>query len=350
MMPPTLAVQRTSSPAPLAISFRLLIGLYGIIPLCLILQAVDAFYLNGRILAHLPSSPSHFLLFQLLFGTPHILASSLLLATNRQYLQFYQTKLLIMSGLIIGIFGIGSLFIPYKALYVFAACWTVYHVLKQQIGVGRGVYRLSNALFYTLLWCSVGAGICIYLGIFLHNSLENEQALWLKQVASLFTGLLILTSLICHRTLNTTIGKSFLWVNTLLVVASLYLYLQEYYFLAILMPRLVHDTTAYIFYLTHDYNKHHAQPQNGLYRCTIRWKIPLFCVLPIASVLLTFILQVYGNQMVSFFTEILFGIEINKAISVGFIGYLSLMHYYTEAFIWKHGSPPRQFIFFKHAN
>jgi len=61
----------------LTVSFRLLLGLYSIIPLCLALQNVRWLVL-ARILREnlLPTRPTHFLLFQILFGTPHILASS----------------------------------------------------------------------------------------------------------------------------------------------------------------------------------------------------------------------------------------------------------------------------------
>lgn len=347
MTPSCMATKNDTQKTRWAVSFRVLLGLYAIVPLCLCLQLLDEFFLQGWLLDNLPNSPGHFLLFQLLFGTPHILASSVLLLSNSDYLRFYQPKLITMSLLIMVVFGLGSLYIPYNVLYVIAASWTVYHVLKQQIGVGRSVYQLSNRAFYLLLWFSVGAGIFIYLGIFLHNSLDNQQTAWIKYLASSFSVLLILTAAFCHFKIRNPLGKVFLWANTSLVVISLYLYLQDYYFLAILMPRLVHDATAYIFYITHDYNKHQIQPQNWLYRCSHRCKLPVFVVLPVLSVALTFILQIYGNQIVSFFTEILFGIETTRAISVGLIGYLSLMHYYTEAFIWKKGSPLRQFIFFK---
>jgi len=45
-------------------------------------------------------------------------------------------------------------------------------------------------------------------------------------------------------------------------------------------------------------------------------------------------------------TEFLFGVEIRKAVSLGVIGYLALLHYYTEAFTWKNDSPYRKFIAF----
>jgi hypothetical protein len=108
----------------------------------------------------------------------------------------------------------------------------------------------------------------------------------------------------------------------------------------------VHDATAYIFYVAHDYNKHHLQPQNFIYRYAARCHLPIIIVLPLCSFLLAFVLQSYGDSAVSQITEFFFGFEIRKAITLGFLGYLALMHYYTEAFTWKHGSPYRQFIAF----
>jgi len=128
----------------LTVSFRLLLGLYAIIPLCLLLQLFDGWFWQGFLQQSLPSSPKQFLLFQIIFGTPHIVASSILLAGNTEYLKFYKLKIILMTVAIITVFGVGSLFIPYKAFYVTVAAWTVYHVLKQQLGVGRSLYRLPD--------------------------------------------------------------------------------------------------------------------------------------------------------------------------------------------------------------
>lgn len=343
----SISIQRDIHENKLAVSFRLLMGLYAIIPLCLLLQWMDGAFWDGYLLSRLPSSPTHFLLFQILFGTPHIVASSILLTSNREYLAFYKGKILAMTAFIIVFFGIGSLFIPYKALYILTACWTVYHVLKQQHGIGKAVCRLPSWGFYLLLWLSVIAGIFIYMGIFLKNSLDPQQAEWVRQIAAVLTALLVVASLACQRQVQSMFGKCYLWGNTLLIVSSFYLYTQQYYFLAILIPRLVHDTTAYIFYITHDYNKHHRQPQNWLYRYASRCNLHVFVVLPLLSFVLTFLLQAYGDEMVNLIMRTLFNTEIYKAITLGLLGYLALMHYYTEAFIWAAGSPLRQYIRFK---
>ncbi len=341
-----MTAQDLTDERKLTVSFKLLLGLYAIIPLCLALQLSDNWFWHGFLREHLPSKPTHFLLFQILFGTPHILASTIVLVSNTDYLRFYQRNLIGVTAAIALIFGIGSLFIPYQVFYVLVAGWTVYHVLKQQHGVARGVCRLPSWAFKLLLSLSVAAGLFVYIGIFLKNSLDVEQTQWLKQLAGLLCAGLVLSAFYCQRYVTSAFGRWFLWSNIFLVLSSFYLYVQQYYFLAILVPRLVHDATAYIFYVTHDYNKHHNHPQNFLYRYAARCNVHIFMVLPVCSFALAFVLQAYGDNLVSALTEFFFGVEIRKAITLGLLGYLALMHYYTEAITWKGESPYRRFIAF----
>lgn len=332
---------------PLAISFKLLLAIYAVIPLCIVLQLIDRFFLNGDILQSLPSSPSHFLLFQLLFGTPHILASAVLLTTNKDYFSFYQKKVLLMTLAIMLFFAIANQVLSYLVLYIMVASWTVYHVLKQQHGIGRGVYKLPGWAFYLLLWLSIGAGISIYMGIFLKDTLTVQQAEWVKQAAGGFVICLVFSTFWCQQYMQTRFGSLYMWSNSLLIISSFYFYVQQYYFLAILIPRLVHDATAYVFYVTHDFNKHAGHPQNFLYRWAGKVKLNVFIVLPLLSFTLTFLLQEYGDQWVDALTQFFMGMQFRQVVSVGLIGYFSLMHYYTEAFTWKYGSPYRKYIRFK---
>jgi hypothetical protein len=338
--------QDLSNEHTLAVSFRLLLGLYAIIPVCLLLQSFDGWYWQGFLRNNLPSSPTHFIVFQILFGTPHIIASAIVLASNTEYLKFYQRNIILMTAALAIVFGIGSLFIPYRVFYLLVAAWTVYHVLKQQHGLARGICRLPPWAFYLLLWLSVAAGLFIYIGIFLKNSLDLQQTEWIKFVAAGLCVALVFSAFFCQRYVSTVFGKWFFWSNILLVLSSFYFYLQQYYFLAILAPRLVHDATAYIFYVTHDYNRHHKHPQNFIYCCAARCNVHIFVVLPVCSFMLAFVLQAYGDGIVNAITEFFFGVQIRKAVTLGLLGYLALMHYYTEAFTWKQGSPYRKFIAF----
>lgn len=330
----------------LPVSFRFLLSLYAIVPICVVVQWLDQILFDHALRNMLPSSPSHFLMFQILFGTPHIIASNLLLFSHADYVQTFKNKLIGMTLFIIVFFGLGSLFIPYRVLYIISACWTVYHVLKQQHGIAKAVCRLPNWAFYLQLWLSVSAGIFIYMGIFLKNSLAPQQAEAVLQVASGLTVGLLISTVYCQKLVPSRFGLYFLWGNSLLVLASWYVYSQQYYFLAILMPRLVHDITAYSFYVSHDVNRHSEQPQNGLFRLVARSHFPVALVLPLLSFGLTYLLQVYGDDWVNWILQTLFSTQIYKAVTLGLIGYLALMHYYTEAFVWSAGSPLRRYIRF----
>ena len=330
----------------LAVSFRLLLGLYSIIPICLVLQLIDRYYWGGYLQQALPTNPRYIILYLMISGTPHIIASTILMTSNTEYFKLYRLKIVLMSLALAVFFGIGSHILSYQVLYVFVASWTVFHVLKQQHGIARGICRLSNLQFYVQLWLSILAGILIYIGIFMKNSLQPEDLELIKQTAAVLCVILAISTVINQRTLPTAFGKVFLWANSLLVLSSYYLYINEYFFLAILVPRLVHDATAYIFYVTHDYNRHHDLPQNLIYRFAGKLKINIFIVLPVISFALAFALQQYGDYYFSAITEFLFGAEIRKAITLGLLGYLALMHYYTEAFTWKGGSPYRKYISF----
>jgi hypothetical protein len=329
-----------------AVSFRLLLGLYGIIPLCLLLQCVDHWFWGDYLKSNLPSSPYHFVLFQILFGTPHIVASNILLVSNKEYLQHYRHHIILMTVAIAIAYILGNMLLPYRLLYVFVATWTVYHVLKQQYGIARGICQLPGPVFKLLLGLSVAAGVAIYIGIFLRGNLDASQAFWIKQAAVLGCLLLIVAAFVHQHHVNTAFGLWFYWANIFLVLTSFYLYQHEHYFMAILVPRFVHDATAYVFYVTHDYNKHHREPQNSLYRFASACGIHIFLVLPCLSFFLAFVLQAYGDGLVNLITHYLLGTEFYKVITLGFLGYLALMHYYMEALTWQKDSPYRKYIAF----
>ena len=108
----------------------------------------------------------------------------------------------------------------------------------------------------------------------------------------------------------------------------------------------MHDISAYSFYISHDVNRQRLQPATGLYRLANLCRLPVVLVLPLASLALTWLLQVYGDNLLNLITRTLFATEFYKAVTLGLIGYCSLMHYYTESFVWSAGSPLRRYIRF----
>ena len=89
--------QDISNGGKLVVSFRVLLSLYAIIPLCFLLQMTDVWFWHGYLRESLPTKPTHFLLFQILFGTPHILASTFVLLGSMEYIKRYQRNLIVMT-------------------------------------------------------------------------------------------------------------------------------------------------------------------------------------------------------------------------------------------------------------
>lgn len=347
MSAPTASMHETFNDQPLAVSFRLILGLYAIIPLCLLLQGFDSLFWDDFLRLNLPSSPYHFVLFQILFGTPHIVASNILLASNADYFKHYRHHIILMTVAIAFAYFVGSQLLPYRFLYSCVAGWTVLHVLRQQYGIARGVCRLPFWPYTLLLTVSVATGLAIYLGIFIRSSLTPDQTYWIKTIAGSGCFILFLCGFLFQNNVKSRFGLWFYWSNIFLVLTSFYLYQQQQYFMAILVPRFVHDATAYVFYVAHDYNKHRVEPQNFIYRAAKRCNIHIFLVLPVISFALAFILQAYGDDAASWVTRSLFGVEFYQVITIGVLGYLALMHYYMESLTWQKDSPYRKFIAFK---
>lgn len=342
----SVSIHDSVGESKLAVSFRVILGLYGIIPLCLLLYFFDGWFFNHYLRENLPSSPYHFVLFQILFGTPHIIASNLLLVSNRDYFSHFRRNIILMTLAIAAGFFIGNLIFPYKALYIMVAAWTVFHVLKQQYGIARGLCQLPAWSFWLLLTLSIVTGVVVYIGIFMRRSLDPDLMVVIKHAAAYGCLALSAAAIYCHRFVTTSFGRWFYWANVFLVLTSFYLFNEGYYFMAILVPRFVHDATAYVFYVVHDYNKHAQMPQNSLYRLAARCNIHVFVVLPVLSFALAFVLQAYGDQWVETLSRYLLGKEIHNVITLGVLGYLALMHYYMEGLTWQKDSPYRKYIAF----
>jgi hypothetical protein len=160
-------------------------------------------------------------------------------------------------------------------------------------------------------------------------------------VLSALVGVLTLA---CHARITTVVGRSYLWANALMVLQSVLFYAEGYSFLAILGPRLVHDMTAFTFYVTHDVNRHGVKPQNLLYRLASKLGLGIVWVGPVLAVLLTYLIDRFADPVASLWLTPVLGYDFPYAASFIIVGYLGMLHYYTEVFTWRQGSPYRQHI------
>ena len=100
---------------------------------------------------------------------------------------------------------------------------------------------------------------------------------------------------------------------------------------SVLIPRIVHDTTAFTFYINHDYNRNRVSTRNFIYRHTNKLCVPV----PLACPLLA--LGVNG---------LLIGFT-NMSVNPFFYAPITMIHYYTERLIWRRGTIHRKSVFIR---
>ncbi len=320
---------------------RWLLALYAIIPACLGVVLLDAVLLEGQAVYNmLPADPMQLPLWTVLFGLPHIIASLVTMA-DREYLQHYRRSLfwpLIGFAAIsaAGVFGPQ----PYggQALFLFLAFYTIYHVLAQQLGLTLMMMgNPPSAAFKAWKWLAIAAGTLIYVNLYGASYLGYSAVFgvsWytlLNFVAALLcAGVLVMAFGLARRS-RSRIGRWYLWGNVLMILSALLINELGYTLFVILIPRVIHDVTAYMIYISHDANRNRHRPVNLVYRALHFTRLPPGVLLPVVSILIAFVLSSYQSiPLVSILV-----------LTVGFL------HYYFEGFIWRGPNPHRRHLTFR---
>lgn len=315
-----------SHPSRFKIPPILLLLIYLFIPLALILIIFDVVYFDGKLRDTLPTEPETFLIFSILFTLPHILASFFSFL-DKEYITHYKSQLIPWLRYVV----LFSVFVPLIsmeiALYTYAI-FTMIHVFFQQAGVSKSLMRGSNSYHLYWQWSGVLISTLIYLAIYSQFNFGiseyqffNTMVWGVIFIFSFFGWLAVSAS-------KTTIGKAYFWNTHFLPIACFWFMSLGYPILAVALPRIVHDITAFVFYVTHDHNRSLHTKSNLLYRYTSAVGLPIVLVSPVLAILLAYPLQSTGLYYYVLPLLMVFG----------------LMHYYIESFIWKRGTPHMQEI------
>ncbi|PKM04492.1 MAG: hypothetical protein CVV16_04680 [Gammaproteobacteria bacterium HGW-Gammaproteobacteria-6] len=326
---------------PHSIDCRWLLALYALIPLCLVLVLIDSLLLDGLALhQYLPDNPDNWPLWTLIFGLPHIIASLITMA-DRDYLAHYRRTLfwpMLAFAALASAGYLGPQPLSYNLLFVFFAFYTIYHVLAQQLGLTLMMMGIApNGNFKAWKWVSVFAGFAIYINVYGSQYLGqiNLGPISLYQLMTWVAALLCAAQLTLAIRLTpqsrSRIGVWYLWGNVALLLSALLINEIGYTLFVILIPRIIHDVTAYMVYITHDRNRNKSQPVNLVYRATAFSRLSPVLLLPLFSILIALALTSHQQY---------------PLVSIVILT-LSFLHYYFEGFIWRGPNPHRQFIQFK---
>ena len=312
---------------PRVASFRVLLSLFAIVPICLALAGWDRLQ-GGDLRRHLPSHPDQVIFFTLVFNLPHVVASHLVLFFDREYVLHYQRWIGIAAFLttvpVIATFLVfgerGGQFLVFGV--------TLWHVIGQQAGMAGGLLRTPHWSFPTWKYLLTAGGVLMSLAHPDLRMLGLKTHFWLALVGASL--LLPTTMLAIWLTLRSKSGlaRSYLWANQLMVLSIALFLAWGYPIFAALTIRVVHDLTALYVYSVHDQNRNRPERKNLLHR--LLRPIPTGAVTVVVAMGVAFLL-----------TKVLPG-----TLSLLLIGLVSGMHYVLEAVTWRSKTPHRAHLSF----
>ena len=327
------------SAVPLAVNGNLLTALYCIIPACAAVVLIDMLLLNQTLKSYLPSRPEHWLFWTVVFNTPHILASFFSFA-DKEYYQFYKPrvlKALAAFSIVVVLFtmivpavmpsSLATILMIVFTGYVIA--YTMYHVLSQQLGVAISMMKVRpGKLYEPLRWSATLAGTFMYALAVVDDELYFVGIRFGTIFEILAGACVAISCVLGHRMAKESRnpkGALYLYANLAMLVAVYGFWELGYGVFVIMVPRFVHDITAFYIYAVHDRNRNLQARHNYIYR-TFTFASPLI-LCPVLAVVLSAVLESY----VWFVAPLLI---------------ITLLHYYTESFIWRGDSPHRRQVAF----
>ena len=276
----------------LSVNSTSLLSLYLVMPILVLFVGWDTLFWNhqwrDRIL---PQFPAEILIWSIVFNFPHIVSSLVTLA-DKAYWDFYRRRLIVGFSVIAASVLVINLLTPvlfgkqvtdliFLVYFVFYAGYTVWHVLSQQFGIGLMLMRVTPQVRYYSMWrwLSTTAGTLMYVMVF-GEVFFNDVQLFGVDVERLLMvvalGFVVLASLVgaplviqSRRTLGSWYGVG----NLAILPVSYLMLLWGYPVFVVMIPRFIHDFTAFQVYAVHDHNRNREVAHNLVYRC-LRW-VPL---------------------------------------------------------------------------
>lgn len=318
----------TRSAAPLAVSGNMLTALYFIIPACAAVVLIDMLLLNQALKSYLPTKPEHWLIWALVFDTPHILASFFSFA-DKEYYRFYKSRVLkalvgfsiavVLFTMIVPAVLPGALARLLMIVFSgFVITYTMYHVLSQQLGVAISMMKIRPGKLYgPLRWCATLSGTFMYTLAVIDDDLYFMSVRFgaiFELLAAIFVAISCVLGYRLAKESTNGKGALYLYANLAMLVAVYAFWELGYGAFVIIVPRFVHDITAFYIYSVHDHNRNLQTRHNYIYR-SFSFLSPLI-LCPVLAVVLSVVLE-------------------SSVLLVAPLMALALLHYYTEGFIWR---------------
>lgn len=309
--------------------------IYLLVPLAFIITVIDNFFLDDYIRDHALLTPLFWVRLTFLLSYPHIFSSFFVLIDD-EYFSQYRNKLLYYCPFI---FLIGTLAPATRFWYIAFPIGIIInfnHVIGQQVGILKllGRRKTWDILFFRINFLIIALLLYYYAfgTIFIHIKLP--LFIDIKSIILFFIFLFSIVSTTIFFNLKSAYAKTYLILNVAMLFSMVWFVKLQYHFLALLVPRLVHDISAFSFYSIHDANKNFPKSKSFLYKTL---KLDRFGLTkPVLALIIT--------PLVAILCSLPFVLNIQiKEISY-FLSGIGFLHFYTESFSWKKDSVQRKYL------
>ena len=316
-------------PHPWKLTTRLLLSVYGLLPLALLIVFVDQVFLYGAIRDYLQLNFRDLAFITVILNLPHIVASHVTLF-DRDYVTHYKGLLAKAGTLAVALGTLLPIVFGMKIFFVFMASYTMYHVLAQQFGLSlmfmsaRPNTDFKGWLWTTTLGYSIGYLIIYHTYYFTPDQVKIAKLVMLAGFA--LSGIFALRLMRIVTPEKTPISRWYFYANIMMGFVCFILFTSGYAFFTVLIPRFVHDLTAFAVYIVHDHNRNEAETHNYFYMLLDKLHLkPWVACMPLA-IGIAWVLTV--------------GSEHSHAVMY-FTFSIIFLHFIIEGRIWKAGTPHR---------
>jgi hypothetical protein len=312
---------------PMSINRRWLLELHWIIPVVLLIIACDQLFFSSRLQLLLPDSPERIFLFLVFFNLPHIVASHFSFLDG-EYFSLYKWRLIAIVLFIVLAVTLIPRFLGLEAFFLFFATWTIVHVVGQQFGIARMFSSFSNLSFGIWKYSGAILSLALYFGVYAPNLLAQVSRPLMLAGEVVLAILFLAMTIQAHFKTQDRFGRKFLWSTFAALATAGVCYGLGYPFFVVLIPRVLHDVTAFLFYGIHDHNRSLVSRENWLYRVLKPSFVSPALLGPCLAVVLAFPITYFVQHQWAY------------SLMAG----LGFFHYYTDGFVWKSASVHRRYI------
>lgn len=308
----------------------ILLGIYLIVPALALFVLIDAVATQLAFSRRIAFDNELILLVGLLLQSPHVVASLFTFA-DPEYAVAYRR--ILGRCLLLGVATLALILMVGDLLFMFLLmAYNTYHQNSQQAGIAAMVARSKTGLHNAWRWMGIIIELVGFMAILARNSpavhVSPATQMMLVGTTAVFLAAFGVVTVLVARQSQTRPGRLLIGAQAGMLYFYVLMFALNLPLLMILAPVVVHDLTAFAFYINHNTNRNRETLHNYFSRLRRLVPMPEYLLTPLAALLLGLAMFLTGAN-----------VSVYALIAI----LLNVMHIYLEGRMWKAGSLHRRY-------